>query len=140
MNVDQHLKLFRSRTSSVDHFIEFVERKSTAEDSLLSKDSLVSISLLIVLSSVKYDDLQGIVQKDTQVLEFSTESTHYQDMGIKDAILLVQYTDFIRGTRKEDMTFLGYLAHRKLRQNSPELAPKIDYKSKLHHFIKIFER
>ncbi len=51
---------------------------------------------------VKHENLQGIVEAETKDLQYPpsnnpSETDYFQDIGIRKAILLIKYTDFIKG-------------------------------------------
>lgn len=56
---------------------------------------------------MKHENLQGIVETNEQLLEFKDPTTntngaastedYYQDFGIRKAVVLVRYTDFMKG-------------------------------------------
>jgi hypothetical protein len=54
--------------------------------------------LKLIVASVKYEDLQGIVQSDQQEAGFKEAGQlHYHDLGIRKQILLVRYTALMKG-------------------------------------------
>jgi len=71
---------------------------------------------------VKHEDVQGLEHINEQVLQFNNEL----NVGIRKAILLIRYTDFVK----------EYLDYRKNRQTAV-VAP-IDYRAKFQQFGNFF--
>lgn len=88
------------------------------------KDSQSESVTTPFLVKVKHDDLQGIERVHQQTLQFQA-SSHFQTFGIRKAILLVRFTDFIK----------EFLIKREQQSDS-----SFQLKTSLEAFIQYFER